>query len=148
MKIKELLQAWEGDASQPLTADEYRLRLPIYEAAKIHALAELYPGRTPEQLMTDLLSAALDELQAHFPYVKGDRIVAQDEQGDPIYEDTGPGPRFHDLIRAHVEDLRQRLRQRKNAHAVAAPAAAVAAPARRKPAAARTARKAKARGRK
>lgn len=114
MKINELLELWESNAATPLTADEYRLRLPIYEAAKVAALAEMYPGRLPEQIIVDLLSAALDELQAHFPYVKGTRIVAYDEQGDPIYEDVGLAPKFADLMRVHVERLRQRLQAQKN----------------------------------
>jgi hypothetical protein len=112
VNVKDLLELWEGQASQPLTADEYCLRLPVYEAAKVAALAEMYPGRSAEQIVVDLLAAALDELQAHFHYIKGQRVAALDEQGDPIYEDAGLAPRFHDLTRKHVARLKQQLAQR------------------------------------
>jgi hypothetical protein len=61
----------------------------------------MFPGRTPEQLTTELLSAALAELAAAMPYVAGQRVIATDEQGDPVYEDVGPTPRFMELVRAH-----------------------------------------------
>lgn len=109
MKIKDLLKEWENSASAPRTAEEYCLRLPIYDAAKIAALAELYPGRTEEQILTDLLSSALDELQASFTYVKGNRIAAYDEEGDPIYEDAGLTPRFHAATERHVKRLKSKL---------------------------------------
>lgn len=112
MKIKDLLKEWEETAGSPRTAQEYRLHLPIYEAAKVAALAEIYPGRTQEQIITDLLSAALNELQASFPYVKGKHIAAWDEEGDPIYKDTGLTPRFHERTDVHLERLKQALAEK------------------------------------
>ena len=35
------------------------------------------------------------------PYVAGKRVISTDEQGDPIYEDVGPTPRFMQLTREH-----------------------------------------------
>lgn len=109
MKIKDLLKEWEETAGSPRTAHEYRLRLPIYEAAKVAALTEIYPGRTEEQIITDLLTAALNELQVAFPYEKGDHVMTWDEEGDPIYEDTGLTPRFHERTDAHLLRLKQEL---------------------------------------
>lgn len=111
MKIRDLLKEWEDTAASPRTAHEYRLHLPIYEAAKVSALAEMYPGRTEEQIITDLLTAALDELQASFPYIKGDDVVAWDEEGDPIYEDAGLTPRFHRRTETHLKRLKQELKE-------------------------------------
>jgi hypothetical protein len=31
------------------------------------------------------------------PYVPGKRIIAEDDYGDPIYEDLGPTPQFYSL---------------------------------------------------
>jgi hypothetical protein len=39
------------------------------------------------------------------PYVKGSTVVATDEEGDPLYEDVGPTPRFLALSRRHLHDL-------------------------------------------
>lgn len=112
MKIRELLEAWQNEASDPLTAEKYCARLPIYDAARLEALSEMFPGRTTEQLLNDLLTAALDELEGGFPYRRGDRVVERDEQGDPIFEDIGLGPRFHDLTRHHAARLKAGLREK------------------------------------
>lgn len=106
MKIKELLDIWHHGASDPFTAETYALRLRVYDAARLSALSELFPGRSPEALLTDLLNAALDELEGNFPYKRGDRIVEHDEMGDPIYEDVGLGPKFHELTRKHAARLK------------------------------------------
>jgi hypothetical protein len=47
--------------------------------------------------MADLIRAALDELEVAMPYVPGNRVIAEDDYGDPIYEDLGPTPRFYSL---------------------------------------------------
>ena len=65
----------------------------------------MYPGRTREEIITDLLSVALQELQAAMPYVRGDRVISTDEQGDPVYEDAGQTPRFIELSRRHRKQL-------------------------------------------
>ena len=70
MKIRQLVESWEQSASERRTVSEYCARLPIHDAAKLAALAEMYPGRTERDIITDLLSAALDDLEAAFPYVR------------------------------------------------------------------------------
>lgn len=105
MKVKSLIHHWERATGVPHTHHTYDVRLPIHDAARIAALAELYPNRTETEIITDLLSAALDELEEALPYVPGTRAVAEDEFGDPIYEDAGPTPRFEALTRKHQERL-------------------------------------------
>lgn len=56
-------------------------------------------------IITELLSAALDTLEAALPYEQGERIIAEDECGDPIYEDIGPTPRFLRLAKQHAARL-------------------------------------------
>jgi hypothetical protein len=48
---------------------------------------------------------ALRELAAAMPYVAGKRVISTDEQGDPVYEDVGPTPRFLELARMHRRGL-------------------------------------------
>ena len=94
MSFKELLASWRETAAAPRTASTFAVHLPLDEAAQLAALADMFPGRAPEQLITELLGAALKELAAAMPYVAGKRVISTDEQGDPIYEDGGPTPRF------------------------------------------------------
>jgi hypothetical protein len=110
MKIRDLPNEWQEKAGEKQTVRKYHIRLPIHIAAGIGALAEMYPGRTETQFITDLLSAALYELEESFPYVQGKRVVAKDEFGDPMYEDVGPTPRFDELVRKHVHMLEEDLK--------------------------------------
>lgn len=106
MNVKELLKVWERTAKGELTSETFSIRLPVEDAAKLHALAEMYPRRTLEELTTDLLTAALHELESGLPYVGGNQIVARDEEGDPMYEDVGPTPRFLALAQKHLSKFR------------------------------------------
>jgi hypothetical protein len=103
--FKALLESWRESAAVPLTVSTYTVRLPLDEAAQLAALADMFPGRPPEQLLTELLGAALKEVAAAMPYVAGTRVISTDEQGDPVYEDIGPTPRFMALAREHRRKL-------------------------------------------
>jgi hypothetical protein len=105
MSIKELLESWREHAAAPRTARSWAVHLPLDDAARLAALAEMFPGRSPEQLVTELLGKALKELVAAMPYVAGQRVISTDEQGDPVYEDVGPTPRFMALARQHYTAL-------------------------------------------
>ncbi len=105
MSFKELLESWREGAAVARTAKTYTVRLPVDDAARLGALADMFPGRTPEQLITELLGAALKEVAAAMPYVPGKRVISTDEQGDPLFEDVGPTPRFMELTRQHRRKL-------------------------------------------
>lgn len=111
MRFKELLDSWRETAAGPRTAAEYAVRLPVDDAARLHALAELFPGRSREQIITDLLGAALQELAAAMPYVPGKKVISTDDQGDPVYEDAGPTPRFAELTRKYKKQLEAELKK-------------------------------------
>jgi hypothetical protein len=109
--FKELLDSWRERATGERTVKAYAVRLPIEDAARLGALAEMFPGRTPEQLITELLGAALKEVAAAMPYVPGSKAISADEQGDPVYEDIGPTPRFMELTRKHRRELQSKPRK-------------------------------------
>lgn len=105
MKIRELAAHWEQSAKGRLSAAGYELHLDVESAARLAALAEMYPKRRPEELLGELLGAALEELEASFPYIKGQHVIATDEEGDPLYEDVGPTPRFLALSRRYLHEM-------------------------------------------
>lgn len=112
MKVKQLLEQWETSARVTLTARQYAIHLPVPDAARIAALAEMYPRMSEQQIITDLLTAALDEVAATLPYIQGEHVISEDDRGDPIYEDVGPTPRFHTLTRHHTRLLEQETKQK------------------------------------
>ena len=105
MSIEALIAAWDAEASGDMTRETYEVRLPLDGAAKLEALVEMFPRRTREQFITDLLSFALDEVVSGFPYQQGERIISRDEEGDPIYEDVGHTPRYLQLVHQHMQRL-------------------------------------------
>ena len=97
MRIAELIQRWSKEGHVRTSVRAYTVHLSLRDAARIEALHLMYPGRNDSQLMADLIRAALDELEVAMPYVPGNRIIAEDDYGDPIYEDLGPTPLFYSL---------------------------------------------------
>ena len=105
VKFKPLLDRWKKEAAPARTAKEYALRLELDDAARLHALAELFPGQPIEVIITDLLHATLDEIGAAMPYERGPKVISRDDQGDPVYEDIGLTPRFVELTRKFKKKL-------------------------------------------
>lgn len=108
MKIRELLDDWSTHSYDKNTAVKISVHLPEQQLAHILALTEMYPGRNTEQIITDLLEVALHELEAALPYIKGDKVIAEDEFGDPVYEDIGMTPRFLELSKKHLQHLQSK----------------------------------------
>lgn len=104
-KFKALLESWKQKAGSPRTQATYPVKLPVADAARLQALAELFPGRALEDIITDLLHVALDEVGEAMPYERGPKVISQDDHGDPVYEDVGLTPRFMELARKHKKAL-------------------------------------------
>jgi hypothetical protein len=105
VKFKPLLDRWKKAAAPARTAKQYTVRLSLDDASRLHALGELFPGQSVEVIITDLLSAGLDEIAAAMPYERGPKIISRDDQGDPVYEDIGLTPRFVELTRKIKKNL-------------------------------------------
>lgn len=105
MRVRDLLDDWQKASESECLDQEVTVRLTRHEAAKISALAEMFPGKGADDIVRELIAAALNELEATMPYIPGATVVSEDEHGDPIYEDVGPTPRFKELTRKHLERL-------------------------------------------
>jgi len=114
MKIRELAQHWEENAKGRLTKTGYSIHLDVEAAARLAAISEMYPKRQTEELLGELIGAALEELETSFPYVQGPHVVSIDEEGDPLYEDIGPTPRFLALSRRYLHDLSIRTEEQQH----------------------------------
>ena len=108
MKIKELVKHWDKHGRGRLPRDAAYLSLADQHHDRLQKLAALYPMKSTQDLMRDLISAALDELETSFPYVQGEKVVAYDEDGFEIYEDKGLTPQFVALSQKHIKRLKAR----------------------------------------
>lgn len=106
MKIKDLVKYWDKHARGRLTREPYFMALSDQHHQRLEKLSALYPMKSSQDLIRDLVSAALDELETSFPYVQGEKVVAFDEDGFEIYEDRGMTPRFISLSQKHIQKLK------------------------------------------
>lgn len=92
-----LLEQWELHASREEGKVECQTSLFESDVVRIAALAELYHMRF-EDVVSSLIHQALHEVETKMPYVPGDKVIRV-EEGEEIYEDIGPMPRYLEIQR-------------------------------------------------
>jgi hypothetical protein len=108
MKASDLVNVWASPDNSRLTAKQTSFRLPVHVAAKLAALSEMYPQKTKTQMVGDLLSAALADLESGLPSFPGKHFTDDEEDG-PLYEMAGPAARFRTLTNKHYIELEKEL---------------------------------------
>ncbi|QCB45431.1 hypothetical protein [Hydrogenophaga sp. PAMC20947] len=108
MKAKDLASVWGSPDNSRLTAKQSSFRLPVHVAAKLAALAEMYPQKTKTQMVADLLSAALTDLESGLPAFPGE-IFPETEDGEQLYEAAGPAQLFRTLTNKFYAELEMEL---------------------------------------
>lgn len=114
MNSQQLVNKWDQTGKGTLTKKAYEFSLSLEDEAAINTLLQLYPKLSKEQILQDLLGSALDNIEAGFPYVKGQKVIALDEEGDALYEDAGNTPRFLALTQKHRKEMMRQLLAVKN----------------------------------
>lgn len=109
MNASDLVTVWSAPDNSRLTAKQYSFRLPVHVAAKLAALEEMYPTKSRTQLVGDLLSAAIAEVERGFPFVKGQFIDHHPDTGEELFDDLGPGPRYQAAATRHYNELEKEM---------------------------------------
>ena len=107
MRLNQLVEHWDRNARARLFDEHLPVRLSDADEKRLSQLAEAYPLKSREDLLRDLLAAAIDEVETSFPYREGATVVARDEDGFEIYEDAGMTPRFLYLTRKYMEKMKK-----------------------------------------
>jgi len=90
--LSRLLLSWETHASKADDLTEMPISLYKSDIIRITALSHIY--KLPEyEVIASLLHEALNELEATMPYIEGDKVIRV-EDGEEIYEDIGPMPKY------------------------------------------------------
>ena len=100
-RMKELIRMWKVTSTDRPIAKTVPVELTAYDYAGILALAEIFPGRSEKQILSEMVATALDEIEEAFPYIQGNKVIAEDEFGDPVYADAGLTPRFVELTKKY-----------------------------------------------
>jgi len=97
MNPKDLVKVWDAPDNSKLTPKQISIRLPILVAAKINALCDIYPRKTKTEIISDLLSTSLDQLEEGMESFTGSVIgLAPGDYGEdvPYFEMEGLRARF------------------------------------------------------
>ena len=108
MSAKDLIKLWELRDNSRLTAKQMSIRLPTHVAARVAALCDVFPNKTKTQLIGDLLSSALDEVEKGMEYSLSSEAFDRDPvDGGLLYRIEGPGTKglYLDSANKHLKDL-------------------------------------------
>ena len=111
MSAKDLIKLWKLRDNSRLTSKQMSVRLPTHVAARISAICEVFPNKTKTQVIGDLLSSALDELEKGMSYDESDNPVDILPDGEQIYAVYGPGirGRYLDTANKHLKELESEI---------------------------------------
>lgn len=118
MRVSNLPELWASPDNSRLTSKQFSFRLPTHVAAKIAALCEIFPNKNRTQVVADLLTSALDELEKNLPEALGEEIddqmheILEHEYGGRVethYYLGGPRGRFRDLSNYNYRELEKEL---------------------------------------
>ena len=109
MKASDLVTVWSAPDNSRLTAKQYSFRLPVHVAAKLAALEEMYPTKSRTQLVGDLLSAAITEVEKSFPNVTGSSVGFHPDTHEELFEDVGPASAYYEKANKHYTEIEKDL---------------------------------------
>jgi len=105
MKTKDLITLWSAPDPPRLAPKQISIRLPILVSAKIAALCDMYPKKTKTEIIGDLLTTALEQLESTLPSRKGQFWENDPESGEPLYHDVGVCADFRRKTEKHLREI-------------------------------------------
>ncbi len=87
-----LINQWQEQATDKADLVPEKIALHAADIIKLAALSEIY--QLPrEDIAAELLRRALLAMEEEMPYIPGSKVIRV-EEGNPIYEDIGPLPKY------------------------------------------------------
>jgi hypothetical protein len=88
----------------------YSVKLTNALAAKLEAVCEMHPHKKPAQVLADLLTLALTEIERRADeHTEGGTLEFHTDPSQSVYLLGGPFAEFHGLVRKHRHALSQRV---------------------------------------
>jgi len=110
MEAKDLVKFWTAPDNTRLTAKQMSIRLPIHVAAKIAALAVMFPKKTKTEIIGDLLAAALEQVAGGLsdePYSDEEDEVARLPPDIAVEVAWGDNARYGRLVTKYLTEMEQ-----------------------------------------
>ena len=121
MKTAHLHDVWTSPDNSRLVSKQFSFRLPVHVAAKIAALENMYPQKNRTQIVADLLTAALENLELNLPVQKGQPLSYEEEQlerqiadyqgydYEQLYMVNGKREEYRNLVNKFYKELEREL---------------------------------------
>ena len=121
MKTTHLHDLWDTPDNSRLITKQFSFRFPVHIGAKINALCEMYPQKNRTQIVADLLTAALDDLEKSLPQELGTPLDPEEQYNEQciaeqsgyifemLYDLGGPRGRFRNIANRHYIELEKEL---------------------------------------
>lgn len=90
--FKSLLAQWQSQTTFSQQRVSCQVEIPQHDLQKLEALAETFQLERNE-VVASLLHLAILEIEEKMPYIPGSKVIRV-EEGEEIYEDQGPMPRY------------------------------------------------------
>ena len=109
MKASDLVTVWSAADNSRLTAKQFSFRLPVHVAAKLAALEAMYPTKSRTQLVGDLMSAAIADVEKEFLSEPGRSIGRDPDTNEEIFDDVGSFARYQSLAKTYHREMEKEL---------------------------------------
>lgn len=109
MKASDLVTVWSAPDNSRMTSKQYSFRLPVHIAAKLSALAELYPSKSRTQLVGDLLSAAIADVEQTLPSRAGKLWGEDPDTEEKLYEAEGMAADYRKFANKYYVEIEREL---------------------------------------
>ena len=91
-RFRNVLKAWIKKSSHKDTLQICDITLKESDYHKLQAMSQIY-DQPIDAITSELLHQAITEIEEAMPYVAGGKVI-RIEDGQEIYEDIGPTPRY------------------------------------------------------
>ena len=105
MKPKDLITIWNAPDPPRLTPKQVSVRLPMLVSAKISALCDLFPKKTKTEIIGDLLTSALEQMEQDFPSRKGHFVLNDPDTGEEMFAEIGIAADFRRITEKYLREL-------------------------------------------
>lgn len=98
-KPSDLMKVWSMSKSSEQR--QVTIRIPSETFNKIRAIELMFPHRSRNELIADLLATAVDEFESTLPFETHEgEFLFKDDEGESVYESymTGPKKDFQRLL--------------------------------------------------
>ena len=109
MNASDLVTVWSAADNSRLTAKQFSFHPPVHVAAKLAAREEMYPTKSRTQLVDDLLSAAIADVEKAFPSLQGRSIGLDPDTHEEMFEEVGPFARYQSLAGNYYLEMEKEL---------------------------------------